>query len=316
MKKLWLTLGLILGLSGWLLAQPPGPPPIQEAFVTNPTSGVSLFVQVFRPQAGSGPWPALVLVPGGRGAGSQSFRPPEAQQYADLGFLVVAFDPDGRGRSSGTEDDDGFVHQDGLKAVIEYASGLPQSDGQVVLASFSYGVTMATGALARYPELPVVFFIDWEGPANRDDTGGCDADHTGHLQDAGCGNEAFWSEREAATFIKEITVPYQRLQTLRDHVQPDNDHAILLVNNATNVAFGGAGKSPWTRLNDEEPNRVYGPGDPVDWLPEGVPNSELVSKYLEEFLRGEIPTSGLQAVSATSRKRGYARSATASAGDG
>ena len=79
------------------------------------------------------------------------------------------------------------------------------------------------------------------------------------------------------------------LQSLKDHVQPDNDHALLLVNNATSVAFGGLGKSPWTRLNDEEPNRVYGPGDPVRWLPEGVHTDRLVSKYLEEFLRGEIP---------------------------
>jgi len=292
MRKLALLSLLVLGLSGCLAAQPAGSTPaVQETFVTNPASGADLFVQLYAPRTGSGPWPALVLVPGGRSAGSQSFRRPVAQGYADLGFLVVVFDPDGRGRSGGTEDDDGFVHQDGLKAVIEYAGGLAQSDGRVVLASFSYGITMATGALARYPNLPVALLVDWEGPADRNDTGGCDASHVGHLQDAGCANESFWAEREAATFIKEITVPYQRLQSLQDHVQPDNDHALLLVNNATSAAFGGSGKSPWTRLNDEAPNRVYGPGDPVTWLPEGVHNDQVVSKYLQEFLAGEIPRS-------------------------
>lgn len=289
MKKLaWLSL-LLLGLSGGLAARASGPSHVQETFVTNPASGAALFVQVYEPRSGAGSWPALVLVPGGRSAGTRAFRPPVAQRYADLGFWVVVFDPDGRGRSSGTEDDDGFVQQDGLRAVIEYAAGLPGKDGRVVLASFSYGITMATGALARYPDLPVALLIDWEGPADRRDTGGCDADHVGHLRDAGCDNEAFWQEREAATFISEITVPYQRLQSLKDHVQPDNDHAILLINNATNTAFGGAGKSPWTRLNDEAPNRVYGPDTPVTWLPEGVHNDQLVSKYLEAFLRGEIP---------------------------
>ena len=290
MRKLALLSLLVLGLGVCLSAQPSGPPPVvQETFVTNPTSGAALFIQLYAPQRGAGPWPTLVLVPGGRSAGSQSFRTPTVRQYADLGFLVVVFDPDGRGRSSGIEDGDGFVQQDGLKAVIEYAAGLSQSEGRVVLASFSYGLTMATGALARYQELPVVLLVDWEGPADRNDTGGCDESHVGHLQDAGCDNEPFWAEREAATFIRDVQVPYQRLQSLKDHVQPDNDHALLLVNNATNTAFGGSGQSPWTRLNDETPNRVYGPDTPVTWLPEGLHNDQLVSKYLEEFLRGEIP---------------------------
>lgn len=290
MRKLTLCLLLFAGLSLSLVAQPGGPPP-QGTFVTNPTSGAFLFVQVYTPSQSAGQHPVLVLVPGGRGAGSQSFPPPQAQQYADLGFLTVVFDPDGRGRSNGTEDDNGFIHQDGLKAVIEYA--LPSSDGRVVLLSFSYGVTMATGVLARYPNLPVVFYADWEGPADRNDTGGCDGNHLGHLREAGCDNEAFWSQREAATFIKKIDVPYQRVQSEKDHVQPDNDHAILLINNATNTAYGGNGKSPWTRLNDETPNRVYSTRDQPHWLPEGKRTDELVIPYLEQILRGAIPAKSL-----------------------
>lgn len=270
-----------------LSAQPQRPPVIEQTSVTNPTSGASLFVQVYQPTSNAqGPYTALVLVPGGSSAGSQAFRAPEAQRYADLGFVVVVFDPDGRGRSGGVEDYDGYVHQDGLKAVIEFAAAHPGGNGRVVLASFSYGVTMATGALARYEELPVDFYLDWEGPANRNDTGGCDGAGLGHLQSFGCDNEPFWAQREAATFMRDIRVPYQRLQSAQDHVQPDNRHAILLINNATNSSYGGQGHSPWTRLNDQTPNRVYPLDYDAGWLSEEDRLPALVEQYLEAFLAG------------------------------
>jgi len=128
----------------------------------------------------------------------------------------------------------------------------------------SFGIEKAAaGALARYPHLPVKFLIDWEGPANRDDTGGCDASELGHLKEvAYCDDESFWKEREASTFISEIEVPYQRLQSENDHVQPDNFHAILMVNNAVN---GGA---PWVRLNRDTPNKTYTPENSPAMIPE------------------------------------------------
>ncbi|MEI6171087.1 MAG: hypothetical protein WCQ45_01215, partial [bacterium] len=88
----------------------------------------------------------------------------------------------------------------------------------------------------------------------------------GHLQGRPCTDEALWSEREASTFILSIDVPYLRLQSRIDHVQPDIDHAILLVANATAEEYGGHGRSPWTRLNDLAPNRVYTVQNPP-WLP-------------------------------------------------
>ena len=91
---------------------------------------------------------------------------------ADKGVAIVVFDPDGRGPSEGVDDDNGHLQQDGLAAVIEYAATLAEVDeSRIGLVSYSYGVTMAAGALARYPNLPVLFLIDWEGPANRNDTG-------------------------------------------------------------------------------------------------------------------------------------------------
>ena len=41
------------------------------------------------------------------------------------------------------------------------------------------------------------------------------------------------------------------------HAQPDVDHALFLIANATSEEYGGHGQAPWTRLNDLEPNRVY-----------------------------------------------------------
>ncbi|MFQ6015983.1 MAG: alpha/beta hydrolase family protein [Anaerolineae bacterium] len=186
------------------------PGPEENTFwVTNPTSGAKLFTRVTTPPDFDPHkrYPALVLVPGGAQSGEAAFHQrPLDQALAAGGFVILLFDPDGRGRSEGQEDDDGFVHQDGLKAVVNFAATLPYVDNdQIGLVSYSFGVTMASGVLARYPDIPIAFYIDWEGPADRNDTGGCDADHTGHLQGkARCGDEAFWRQREAATFIKEI----------------------------------------------------------------------------------------------------------------
>jgi len=135
---------------------------------------------------------------------------------ADNGFAIVVFDPDGRGRSEGVDDDNGHLQQDGLAAVIEYAATLPEVDGsRIGLVSYSYGVPMAAGALARYPNLPVLFFIDWEGPANRNDTGGYDEDHTGHLQGHPCDDENYWRQREASRFALLPTSDSSRLRTTR-----------------------------------------------------------------------------------------------------
>lgn len=259
--------------------------------VTNPTSGVQLLVRVFTPADGIGEsLPALVLVPGGNGF-SVDFTKPGRTTIPTLtsdGFAVVLFDPDGRGKSEGTEDYNGFTQQDGLAAVIEFASELPEVDSaQMGLVSYSYGITMASGVLARHPDLPIRFLIDWEGPVNRDDTGGCDGAGLGHLQEiAACDDETFWQEREAATFALSLTVPYLRLQSEKDHVQPDSGHALLMLNNATSTAYGGNGRSPWTRLNDLPPNLVFDYNNPPPMMPERMEKQReaLIAQYAQELL--------------------------------
>jgi pimeloyl-ACP methyl ester carboxylesterase len=276
---------------------PPSPPGFERVsfesgpdpntyWVVNPTSGVKLWVEVIHPSEWSGaPLPTLVLVPGGTDDSSAFTDGRQSGQHlADDGYVVVAFDADGRGRSSGAEDQCGYIHQDGLVAVLHFAALLPEVDPKrIALSSYSYGVTMCTGALARHPDVPVLFYIDWEGPANRDDTGGCDEDHTGHLQGHPCDDEEFWREREASAFATRIRVPYQRLQTASDHAQPDVDHALLMIANATDFRYGGHGVAPWTRLNDVEPNTVYTAARPPD-LPARSGNlMDLTSRYAAEL---------------------------------
>lgn len=282
-------LSIALGVLG-ALALGVAAAPTERYWVTNPTSGARLNVEVVYPATYTeGRLPALVLVPGGRSDSSGFLRSgpggSDAERLANQGFVVVVFDPDGRGASSGSEDENGSVQQDGLAAVIEQAASLPSVDAdRLGLVSYSYGVTMAAGALARHPELPVLFFIDWEGPANRDDTGGCNTDNLGHLKGHPCDDESFWSEREASTFMTSVAVPYQRLQSRVDHVQPDADHAILLIAQATSVAFGGHGRSPWTRLNDLPPNRVYTTGNPPPLPGKDANLQALVGEVARELL--------------------------------
>ncbi len=253
-------------------------------WVTNPTSGARLYVQAIYPTGeAEHALPTLILVPGGIGTMDAS----KEQRLADEGFAVVIFDPDGRGQSEGEEDYDGFVQQDGLAAVARAAATLPNVDaGRIGLVSFSYGVTMSTGALSRYPDLPIRFYIDWEGPVNRFyTTVGCKPNSTGGIPWLPCDDDGWWAEREALTFIGSIGVPYQRLQSQRDHVQPNNNHAIEIVNAAV------AGNVPWVRLNDYPPDQTYDMDDPPAMYPDSEDRDleSLIGRHALEILDSVLP---------------------------
>ena len=231
-------------------------------WVTNPASGSRLHVTATYPPGWNGKLvPALVLVPGGTGVS----EPQKAERLAAEGFLAIIFDPEGRGQSEGTEDYNGYIGQDGLAAVIEAATALPGLDAdRYGLVSFSYGVTMATGALARHPDLPIDFYIDWEGPVNRNYTSGCKPAPQQHIQWESCENNSWWAEREALTFIADVQVPYQRIQSQKDHVQRQNTHAIDIVNAA--VAAG----VPWVRLNEYPAGQTYDAANPPAMLADSL----------------------------------------------
>lgn len=244
-------------LSGLIPADAPN-----TYWVINPASGSRLFVQVLYPRGWDGGLiPVLVLVPGGTGTTDER----KASRLAAEGFSVILFDPEGRGRSEGTEDYNGFIGQDGLAAVIQAAASLPGLDPERFgLVSYSYGVTMAAGALARHPDLPIDFFIDWEGPVQREYTSGCNPQPQGHIHWRSCEDDVWWSEREALTFITQVNIPYQRIQSQADHVQPNNQHAIDIVNAAV------AGGLPWVRLNAYPPGQTYSASNPPAMLPEST----------------------------------------------
>lgn len=205
-----------------------------EHWVTNPDTGNDQYVRAFVPD-GTGTFPVIVLVPGGVSWSQLFIDHHDAENLEALGYLTVIYDPEGRGSSEGTEDSGGLIHQAGLAEIVRWASARPEADStRVAIVSNSFGVTHAAGALVNHPDLDVDVLVDWEGPADRDDTGGCDGTSGGHLAGNDCEDETFWSEREAVTFVGQITEHYVRLQSRTDHVQADNDHALAMVNAAVN----------------------------------------------------------------------------------
>jgi pimeloyl-ACP methyl ester carboxylesterase len=254
-------------------------------WVMNPSSGARLHVQVFHPQNwnGSDHLPALALIPGGVGRS----EPDKAARLAGRGFLVIVFDPDGRGKSEGREDYNGYLTQDGLAAVITAAASLPGLDaGRYGLVSYSYGVTAASGVLARYPDLPIDFYIDWEGPVDRHyTTSGCTG-VTHNIDWQPCSDDAWWSQREAVNFIGDAQVPYQRIQSQTDHVQPNNNHAIDIVNSAV------AGGVPWVRLNEYPPNQTYTASNPPAMLPDVMDGriDALLADYARYIIETVLPS--------------------------
>jgi pimeloyl-ACP methyl ester carboxylesterase len=237
-----------------------------EYYITNPTGGSRLYVKLYPAKNGSGAEPTIIFIPGG--TGDSSMYTDEApggsvvEQFASAGFNAVVFDPEGRGRSEGREDFNGYTGQDGLYSITEFIDGLP-GVGDIGYLSQSYGVTLATGVLARYKTGPAIFLIDWEGPVNREDTTvGCKSGITDITKqksptDHSCADDEYWEQREAATFALEMEVPYHRMQSLKDHVQPDISHAVDIMMSTTHKNYGGKGKSPWTRMNDFEPNTIF-----------------------------------------------------------
>ena len=255
-----------------------GPLTYEEVWVRNPASGVDLYCHIHRPPdfSPSQIYPGLVLIPGGSGTGTSFDGNGQAQGFADAGIVVVHFDPDGRGLSTsgGTytyEDYNGFLQQDGLRAVFQHLVDLPETDdGNCGMFSSSYGVTMAAGALARYPENPPAkYLVDFEGPHDRTLTAQINGGHVPH----DTSDVVFWSEREAVRFMPDVARAYLRIQTEIDHNPrvTQNQHAIALVNGATHTLYGGLGQSLWTRVNDaarNAPTQVYTLEDPPIWLPE------------------------------------------------
>jgi hypothetical protein len=237
-------------------------------------NGNKIAIRIKKPE-GDGPFPVLIGIAGGDGM--YAFQSELPTSLLEKGIMTVDFAPQGRGESEGDDNHHGFVHQDDLKAIVDFVSGLDlvQKDNIGIL-SYSYGVVLATGALARYPEMPVAFLIDWEGPScpGKDLQRGLENDeawaydtirflnngrepapeelphlliHGGSIFD-----EAYWAERDASCFSADLPCPYLRVQFDQDHAQGSSKtHMIAIINAAT------MNSGQWTRCNDNPPNIIY-----------------------------------------------------------
>lgn len=237
-------------------------------------NGNQIAIRIIKPE-GNGPFPVLIGIAGGDG--QHLFSAGLGPEIQELGIVAVDFAPQGRGASEGQDDHHGPIHQDDLKAVVDFVTPLSfvQQDNIGIL-SHSYGVALATGALSRHPEMPVAFLIDVEGPAcpGRDIVRGLENNepwaeqtillfsgkdelspeeyaeleiHGGAISD-----EAYWAERDAARFAENLPCPYLRVQFDIDHAQgTDKHHMMEIINAATEHS------EQWTRCNDNPPNIVY-----------------------------------------------------------
>ena len=270
-------------------------------------NGNLLSVRMVKPQ-GDGPFPVLIGIPGT--GGIYAFESEFAEGLNDLGIMAVDFAVQGRGESEGQDDHYGRVHQDDLKAVVDFVSRLPFIQQENIgILSYSYGVVLATGALYRYPEIPVAFLIDWEGPscpakdilrAVEDNemwvihtlallggTGDMSAEEVSKLTISGgrISDDAYWSERDASRFAEGLPCPYLRIQFDVDHVQATSKKHMMAIINAAAEKSG-----QWTRCNDNPANIVYSEAELAHYhfhtYPEGVfPGSSSAMAYANEVIR-------------------------------
>ncbi len=223
--------------------------------------GDELRVRVLRP-AGSSCWPALVLVPPGFAEGLPQLDEPTANSLAAAGLVVVAFDPSGRGMSSGEEDYGGPVQQDDLAAVLAWTASLEVVDpARVAVVSRSLGIAMAAGALARHDVAPFGL-VDIEGPAVLPDNLDYAPEQTRETLESVSEGSEWWAERSPHLNLGAHDGLYRRIQALEDHALGSFlGHAQALLNTAVDSAAGtdlnGLERDYWT-YDDVEADALDG----------------------------------------------------------
>ena len=96
-----------------------------------------------------------------------------------------------------------------LQATID--SPLLVARESIALVSCGFGLTMAAGVLIRYPDLPVRFLIDWQGPVSREEIA---ARRDGRPDGWHCRRALVAGARPSA-MLRLVPVGYQRVQTCR-----------------------------------------------------------------------------------------------------
>lgn len=253
---------------------------VTELWIDAP-EGARIYAHVHKPES-KGPHPGVVIVPGAKSAGTDYDRPAGFLIAADIaraGFAVIHYDPAGRGRTEGVEDFWGVRHQEELKYVVEaFAKEANVDGGNIGLFSFSIGIVIATGSLARFKIPDVKYLFDWEGPSNRFNA--TKSENFNRILERPVTDDYFWDTREACNYIKDIECGYFRYQGEYDHVQGAyRGHAVELLNGATN------GKALWTQCNDNPLNTLFDEArlSNYKWVPRRENHKKRIIKYLRSL---------------------------------
>ncbi len=226
--------------------------------------GWDIHLRVARLATGSGRRPAVLVVPG-LGTPARAIEawslPVNLGELARLGVVATAVDLSGRGRSWGTDVYGGPEHHGDVRTALRTLAADPDVDAtRIGVISLSLGCAAVAGALASTDRPEVGWWIDWEGPSDRDVItahGHRMGPAMGHSMD----DDAYWFPREAMRMVGNTGVPYVRFQAWRDHAQPGElRHAERMIHAAA------AGRLPWFQLNDHPRNDV--PANPT-WMTPG-----------------------------------------------
>lgn len=197
-----------------------------------------------------GCWPALVLVPPGLEAGLPELDQAVAGELASAGVVVVAYDPRGRGQSSGQEDFGGAAHADDLRAVLRWTSHRDDVDPtRVVVRSRSYGITAAAQAVT---DVPVRALVDLEGPGRLPEDLEHAPDQSRDTLTQAAQGQPWWDERSPHRWLGSYTGHYRRIQAVSDHATDLwLGHAHTLLNAASfgleeRVDLNGVERASWT----------------------------------------------------------------------
>ena len=273
---------------------------VEEFYVENPTTGDLQRVKVCYRNDVSSP-PAIIFVPGRNGDMLIFERLNQTLYAASKGFLTITFDPLGRGLSEGQPNDYGRKDQAILKVLYDIA--LERGSRKAGFVSMSFGIAMVSGFLADY-DLPVEFWVDWEGPCDRifaqcycGEFPSREAFRRAsdkELDEArariikkiksgfqgprgSCYDNEYWAEREVVELIKKADPRnlkyYVRLQSDVDHVQPNYDHSIMMINTMVSLGFNA-------RLNYGPWNLTYSRESILPFLYPREPEAEAVIRAI------------------------------------
>ena len=208
-----------------------------EALELLTDDGESLAAALVEPVV-DGCWPAVLLVPPGFEGGLKEADELTTQQLAGAGVVVLAFDPRGRGASTGEEDHVGARQQDDLAAVLAWLAAHERVDPtRVFVRSRSLGIAQASGALARHEVLAPAGLLDLEGPGILPDDLEYANDHANETWDEVAGDEAWWLERSPREHLGAFRGHYLRVQAREDHALGGfKGHAKALLNTAESGA--------------------------------------------------------------------------------